>query len=108
MVVKKLFLLIINFYYNNQSFSGLSLASIFCGEETVIQVTLASFYPILLMSGIIWPIEAQPIWLSNYISKFLPLTYATDSFRAILEKSTEFISKKTLLIYFNFRLELGK
>lgn len=70
--------------------AGLSLASIFYGEETVIQVTLASFYPILLMSGIIWPIEAQPIWLSNYISKFLPLTYATDSFRAILEKGTEF------------------
>nr|APD26548.1 ATP-binding cassette transporter subfamily H member -like2 protein [Brachionus koreanus] len=65
---------------------GLSLASVFYGEETVIQVTLASFYPILLMSGIIWPIEAQPTWLSNYISKLLPLTYATDSFRAILEK----------------------
>lgn len=38
------------------------------------------------MSGIIWPIEAQPNWLRNSISRFLPLTYATDSFRAILEK----------------------
>nr|QUF59475.1 ATP-binding cassette transporter Abch-like2 [Brachionus angularis] len=65
---------------------GLSLASIFHGEETVIQVTLASFYPVLLMSGIIWPLEAQPDWLKNFVSQFLPLTYATDSFRAILEK----------------------
>ncbi|CAF0775987.1 unnamed protein product, partial [Brachionus calyciflorus] len=65
---------------------GLSLASVFHGEETVIQVTLASFYPMLLMSGIIWPLEAQPYWLCTYVSKLLPLTYATESFRAILEK----------------------
>jgi ABC-type multidrug transport system permease subunit len=55
-------------------------------EETVIQVTLASFYPVLLMSGIIWPIEAQPTWLSSTISRYLPLTYASESFRAILER----------------------
>nr|UOU03364.1 ATP-binding cassette subfamily H-like 2 [Brachionus rubens] len=73
---------------------GLSLASIFHGEETVIQVTLASFYPMLLMSGIIWPIEAQPEWLSTCLSKLLPLTYATDSFRAILEKDWGIMNDK--------------
>lgn len=65
---------------------GLCLAAFFYDQETVLQVTLASFYPILLMSGIIWPLEAQPALLKNYISNFLPLTYATESFRYILEK----------------------
>ena len=66
---------------------GLCLASIIHCEETVIQVTLASFYPVLLLSGIIWPIEAQPMWLKTYVSQFSPLTYASDASRAILEKS---------------------
>ncbi len=50
------------------------------------QLTLASFYPIVLMSGIIWPIEAQPVWLAKYLSKLLPLTYATEAFRDIVQK----------------------
>jgi ABC-type multidrug transport system permease subunit len=60
---------------------GLCLAALFYDQDTVLQLTIGSFYPILLMSGIIWPIEAQPLWLSKYISKFLPLTYATEAFR---------------------------
>ena len=36
--------------------------------------------------GIIWPIEAQPYWLSEYLSKYLPLTYSTEALRNILEK----------------------
>ncbi len=65
---------------------GLCLAALFYDQETVLQVTLASFYPILLMSGIIWPLQAQPDWLANNLSRFLPLTYATEAFRYILEK----------------------
>ena len=72
-------------------FLGLMISSLCTTEESVIQLTLASFYPILLMSGIIWPIEAQPLFLAK-ISKILPLTYATDAFRCILEKGI--ISKK--------------
>ena len=30
---------------------GLAIASLFYEEETVLQVSLASFYPVLLMSG---------------------------------------------------------
>jgi len=60
---------------------GLCLAALFYDQETVLQLTIGSFYPILLMSGIIWPIEAQPFWLSKYVSNLLPLTYATEAFR---------------------------
>lgn len=83
-------LILLVFLITSQGFSGLCyglcLASILHNEETVIQVTLSSFYPILLVSGIIWPIESQPGWLKDYFSRFSPLTYATDAFRAILEK----------------------
>lgn len=72
-----------------QGFSGLCyglfISSLCPTEESVIQLTLASFYPMLLMSGIIWPIEGQPEILA-FISQYLPFTYAVDSFRLILEK----------------------
>ena len=63
----------------------------------MLQLTMASFYPILLMSGIIWPLEAQPRWLSTYLSNFLPLTYSTEAFRNILDNGLEFSINK--LIY---------
>lgn len=75
---------------------GLCLAALFYDQETVLQLTLASFYPILLMSGIIWPLEAQPVWLNKYISQLLPLTYATEAFRNILEKGLDFNGYKVL------------
>jgi hypothetical protein len=70
---------------------GLMISSLCSTEESVLQLTLASFYPILLMSGIIWPIEAQPLVLAQ-VSKFLPLTFATDALRCILEKGITFES----------------
>ena len=81
-----------NIYLIGVSFIGLFLASVIFDQETAIQATLASFYPFLLMSGIIWPIEAQPVWLKS-ISSYLPLTYASESFRAILEKSNLYFSQ---------------
>ena len=53
------------------------------------------------MSGIIWPIEAQPVWLANYLSKLLPLTYATEAFRDILQKGWE---KLVFESWFKFEL----
>lgn len=78
---------------------GLCLAALFYDQETVLQLTLASFYPILLMSGIIWPIEAQPVWLGDYVSKLLPLTYATEALRNLLEKGSDFNKYKILYGY---------
>ena len=48
------------------------------------------------MSGIIWPLEAQPVWLNKYVSQLLPLTYATEAFRNILEKGLDFNYYKVL------------
>ncbi|XP_069115666.1 ABC transporter G family member 20-like isoform X2 [Argopecten irradians] len=72
-----------------QGFCGMTLGiiiSVLCEEESsAIQLALGSVYPMLLMSGIIWPIEAMPQWL-RYISICLPMTYGADAMRAILSR----------------------
>lgn len=54
-------------------------------ERNAIQLALGSFYPTLLLSGVIWPIEGMPIVL-RYIALFLPLTLATTSLRSMLTR----------------------
>ncbi|XP_049278576.1 ABC transporter G family member 23 isoform X1 [Anopheles funestus] len=54
-------------------------------ERNAIQLALGSFYPTLLLSGVIWPIEGMPLVL-RYVSLCLPLTLATTSLRSILAR----------------------
>lgn len=54
-------------------------------ERNAIQLALGSFYPTLLLSGVIWPIEGMPCVL-RYISLGLPLTMATSGLRSILSR----------------------
>lgn len=62
------------------------LISSFCDEEnSAIMFALGSFYPSLLLSGIIWPIESMPNYL-RYISYVVPQTWATDALRALLSR----------------------
>ncbi|XP_063959480.1 ABC transporter G family member 20-like isoform X2 [Lytechinus pictus] len=64
---------------------GLLISSVCDTEAGAVQAALGSFYPILLLSGIIWPIQAIPYPL-YYISLALPQTYAAESLRAIMSK----------------------
>ncbi|XP_055681093.1 ABC transporter G family member 23 isoform X1 [Lutzomyia longipalpis] len=57
-------------------------------ERNAIQLALGSFYPTLLLSGVIWPIEGMPEFL-RYISLGLPLTMATTSLRSMLSRGWE-------------------
>lgn len=59
-------------------------------ERNAIQLALGSFYPTLLLSGVIWPIEGMPTIL-RYISIFLPLTMATTSLRAMLTRGWDIV-----------------
>lgn len=72
-----------------QGLTGMALGfliSALCEEETsAIQFALGSVYPNLLLSGIIWPLEAMPTWL-QYISYCLPMTFAAESMRSILSR----------------------
>ena len=59
-------------------------------EFNNIFISISSFYRVFfffIFKGIIWPIESQPVWLKDYVSQYLPLTMASDSFRAIMEKN---------------------
>nr|CAH7756299.1 unnamed protein product [Callosobruchus chinensis] len=54
-------------------------------ERTATYMALGSFLPIVMLCGIIWPIEAMDTYL-KYISTVLPLTQATDSMRCVLAR----------------------
>lgn len=54
-------------------------------ERTATYVAMGSFLPIVMLCGIIWPIEGMyPIL--RILSFFLPLTYSTESLRSILQR----------------------
>lgn len=65
-------------------------------ERNAIQLALGSFYPTLLLSGVIWPIEGMPIIL-RYISTFLPLTLATTSLRSMMTRGWSFVEPDVYL-----------
>ncbi|XP_062499553.1 ABC transporter G family member 20-like [Corticium candelabrum] len=72
-----------------QGMTGMScglLISALCDTEiAAVQLAMGLFYPTLLLSGIIWPIEAMPLWL-RYISYCLPTMYAAKSMRSIMSR----------------------
>ena len=61
---------------------GLLVSSLCDTEISAIHLSLGSFYPTLLLSGIIWPIEGMSSYL-RYFSYCLPQTYAIESLRSI-------------------------
>lgn len=65
-------------------------------ERNAIQLALGSFYPTLLLSGVIWPIEGMPIVL-RYVSLCLPLTLATSSLRSILTRGWSILDEDVYL-----------
>lgn len=67
-------------------------------ERNAIQLALGSFYPTLLLSGVIWPIEGMPTIL-RYVSTFLPLTLATTSLRAMLTRGWTMVEPD---VYYGF------
>ncbi|XP_072934149.1 ABC transporter G family member 23 [Epargyreus clarus] len=54
-------------------------------ERTATYLALGSFLPMMLLCGIIWPIEGMHIVL-QWISYVLPLTKSTESLRSMLQR----------------------
>ncbi|XP_031632902.1 ABC transporter G family member 20 isoform X4 [Contarinia nasturtii] len=65
-------------------------------ERNAIQLALGSFYPTLLLSGVIWPIEGMPFIL-KYISYCLPLTQATTALRCMLTRGWSIMEQEVYL-----------
>lgn len=62
---------------------GLMVSSICREENTAIMMILGTFYPNLLLAGVIWPIEAIPYWL-RWFSYLQPQTLPTQSLRDLI------------------------
>jgi len=64
---------------------GLVVSALCDNEQDAIQLALGSFYPNLLLSGIIWPLEGMLPEL-RYLSYILPQTYACEAMRGMLSR----------------------
>jgi len=62
---------------------GLFLSSKASSEFQAMQLTMPIMFPALLLSGILWPVEALPNWLLP-ISWILPTTWAAEAFRSVM------------------------
>lgn len=71
----------------------------FCeNERSATYVAMGSFLPIVMLCGIIWPVEGMHTVL-RYISFVLPLTKSTESMRAMLARGWD-IAEPT--VYYGF------
>ncbi|CAF2587733.1 unnamed protein product [Rotaria sp. Silwood2] len=59
---------------------GLLISSVCEQEIEVMEVALGSVFPILLSSGIIWPLEGMPSAM-RFLSNFTPLTHSVEAMR---------------------------
>lgn len=67
-------------------------------ERTATYVAMGSFLPIVMLCGIIWPIEGM-YPLLQFITAFLPLTKPTESMRSILQRGWGFNNPS---VYYGF------
>ena len=62
---------------------GLVISTVAKEEIHAMQMSLGSFFPVLLLSGVIWPLEAIPSYL-RWFSLALPTTWAADCMRSLM------------------------
>ena len=62
---------------------GFLISSVCNSQAVAMQLSIGSFYPCLLLSGILWPLEGMSHWLQT-ISQLLPNTLACQSMRNIM------------------------
>ena len=62
---------------------GLVIAAVCSEERQAMQLALGSFFPALLLSGIIWPVQAIPSYL-RWMSLALPTTWAASAGRDVM------------------------
>ena len=64
------------------------LISAVCEEEVqVMELALGSVFPILLSSGVIWPVEGMPP-IMKFLSNFTPLTHTVEAMRCIVSRGS--------------------
>jgi len=83
-----------------QGLAGMSfgfLISSLCDSQAVaMQLSIGSFYPCLLLSGILWPLEGMPGWL-QIISRLLPNTLACQAMRDVMLRGWDIVTPTVYL-----------
>lgn len=59
------------------------MVAVFCNTDTSATfMGLGSFFPLAMLSGMIWPLEGMH-WILRSVGWILPITLSTESFRAL-------------------------
>lgn len=66
-------------------FYGFVVSSLCDQQTSALQLSLGSFFPNMLLSGVLWPMEGMSIYL-RYLSYFIPLTHAIEALRCIFAR----------------------
>ncbi|XP_071372141.1 ABC transporter G family member 23 [Centroberyx affinis] len=82
---------------------GLVISAAIDDEQNANQAALGIFYPNLIISGIIWPVECIPYPL-RYISLVLPQTYASEALRCIMYRGW---GLTRMMVWRGFAVTLG-
>jgi len=68
---------------------GLVVSAMCQQENTAVMMILGTFYPNLILSGIIWPLESMPYWI-RWFSYIQPQTLPTETLRHVLSRGWGF------------------
>ena len=60
----------------------------FKDESAAMQFTIGSFFPLLCLSGILWPLEGTPHWLKE-AAQFLPTTASVQAMRDVMSRGNQ-------------------
>ncbi|XP_026799872.1 ABC transporter G family member 23 isoform X2 [Pangasianodon hypophthalmus] len=82
---------------------GLVISSAIDDEQSANQAALGIFYPNLIISGVIWPVECIPYPL-RYLSLALPQTYASEALRCIMYRGW---GLSRMMVWRGFAVTLG-
>ncbi|KAL3050677.1 hypothetical protein OYC64_012656 [Pagothenia borchgrevinki] len=82
---------------------GLVISAAIDDEQNANQAALGIFYPNLILSGIIWPVECIPYPL-RYLSLALPQTYASEALRCIMYRGW---GLTRMMVWRGFAVTLG-
>jgi len=78
---------------------GVVLTSFAKDQETAMMLMMTLMFPMMFLSGVFFPIQQMP-WYMQDISKFLPLTYASQALREVmvLGASIQAISTEVMIL----------
>lgn len=73
------------------SFTGIGIiaTSIAADQETAMMMMMLMQFPMMFLSGILFPIDQLPGWLAS-VGKSLPLYYAADALRKVVVLNASF------------------